>query len=77
VGGGIMGKKTTLSNTLLISMDSRKTGVTGLLSYDKNMLYLPLPDESKNIATSNSIQEDKVIIVPAKKNETAPERVNI
>ncbi len=71
-----MGKKITLSNTLLITLDSSKTGVTLLLSYDNNMLYLPLPGESKNMAASDSINKDKVIIVPAKKKETAPGRVN-
>jgi len=72
-----MGEKKTLTNTVLITMGSMGTCVAGLLPYDNNMLYLPLPETSEYMVASDSINEDKTVIAAVKKRETPPGHVNI
>lgn len=65
-----MGKKIMFSNNVLIAMDPKRNCVIGLLPYDNDMLYLPLPDTSEYVAARAPVNEDNVIILPANKRET-------
>ena len=68
-----MGKEIRLTNTMLITFDYQGKGVTSLLPYDDNMLYLPLPDTSA-MGDSDSSDNDIIYIAPLeeKKARTGP-----
>jgi hypothetical protein len=56
-------------------MDYKEERVKSLLSYDNNMLYLPLPDTSV-MADSDSVDKDIIYIAPLEEKKAGTGRVN-
>ena len=63
-----MGKQIRITNTMLITFDYQGKGVTSLLPYDDNMLYLPLPDTSA-VGDSDSLNKDIIYIAPLEEKD--------
>lgn len=71
-----MDNRITNAKIVLIAMDPKRTYVVEQLSYDNNMLYLPLPEPSECMSGSNSLKENNIVIAPIKNQETRPTHIN-
>lgn len=71
-----MDNRITGAKTVLIAMDPGRIHVVEQLSYDNNMLYLPLPEPSECMSGSNSLKENNIVIAPIKNQETRPAHIN-
>ena len=64
------------AKTVLIAMDPGRIHVVEQLSYDNNMLYLPLPEPPECISASTSLDKDNIVIAPGKNKETRSGHIN-
>ena len=71
-----MDNRITNAEIVLIAMDPKRTYVVEQLSYDNNMLYLPLPEPSECMSGSNSLDKNNIVIAPGKNKETRPGNIN-
>ena len=71
-----MNNRITGAKTVLIAMDPGRTYVVEQLSYDNNMLYLPLPEPSECISAGTSLDKNNIVIAPRKNQETRPGHIN-
>ena len=59
-----------------IAMVPKRTDVVEQLSYDNNMMYLPLPETSECMSGSTSLDKNNIVIAPGKNQETRPGHIN-
>jgi len=71
-----MNNRITGAKTVLIAMDPGRTYVVEQLSYDNNMLYLPLPEPSECISAGTSLDKNNIVIAPGKNKETRSGHLN-
>ena len=67
-----MDNRITGAKIFQIAMDPKRIHVVEQLSYDNNMLYLPLPEPSECLSGSTSLDKNNIVIVPIKNQETRP-----
>jgi hypothetical protein len=71
-----MDNRITGAKIFQIAMDPKRTYVVEQLSYDNNMLYLPLPEPPECISASTSLDNNNIVIAPIKNQETRPGHLN-
>lgn len=64
-----MGKRTTLATAVLFAMATTGTCMASQLPSDSGMLNIPQSSKSEYKATSNSINEGKIVLVAKKKDK--------
>ncbi|MFW2365876.1 MAG: hypothetical protein ACN4GW_05635 [Desulforhopalus sp.] len=72
-----MDNRITNAKIFQIAMDPKRTHVVEQLSYDNNMLYLPLPKASECMPGSTFTKENKIVFGPDTNKETLPGHLNI